>query len=169
MTKEEIGGRCVVQIKTLLNPSWAPPSDESYPFYFVDGYTWVFRDPDEKGMDIAWLYCCFDLDGDETFDIEMQGPSPHWKNSIGHEVNESGWESVLGADGSGCPTPLYWMLQKGIAPGQCAWIEVGVEYYICSYEYNEWDVGYFHHVMNVDPWTPEQSLKAWDAYLARGR
>lgn len=157
--------------KTFTAIEFDDGRDRSGPKSFIDDGC-VYFEPVKKGWLRAWVTLSLYIDGcDEEgygFYLDWHCRSPHPDHWLSYIEEMSGELAILSWDSSGygvmCEDEVeHFMMGHGIAPGQRFVTEILFD---CTRDYwGEYDEYLEGRVMDVEPWSTEQTLSAWDDYF----
>ncbi len=145
------------------------PIDPPEPSPF-DGYPVNFTAPGcayFAGTTKCWFTAVTEYDQDElylTLACDPPHPERHW---LSYVMDTSGLDSALGLDFYN-EEFMYggmteWLMRNGIAPEQRFIVEAT---FSSSRDYwGEYDEDVDWHVKDIEPWSPERVLEAWERYF----
>lgn len=102
----------------------------------------------------------YDVEGAEGVHASA-GESPAW---FEHEESLDGWYFLLGIESFEAEDRLQWMLEHGVAPGQCFQVEIRQPTYYPRDYWGEYPDPDYHDpvIVQVEPWPQAKVAEAFE-------
>lgn len=149
----------------ILKPSEltavAGPEEDYGPIHFIGEGAAYF-----KGTSLCWVTLVAEYEDEGWLSLELSCDGPHPQHWLGFEMDAIGLNELLGFEGTDEAKEEF-LLQQGIAPGQRFRIEATYHSYQTWTDYGyEYDADTDWSVINIEPWTVDQIVEAWENYFA---
>lgn len=138
----------------------AGPEEDYGPRHFIGEGAAYFA-----GTTLCWVTLVVEYEDEGCLSLELACDGPHPNHWFAFEMDCGSLDDIFDFNG-GDETREELLFRMGIAPGQrfriAATYHTGKYWTDCGYEYDaevDWEV------INIEPWTVDQTLAAWQRYL----